>query len=67
MSTTICRHRQEIVNVQAEIAATQVYEHAAEVDHDEPSRAWYAARERQLWDTLAHFNDLELGLGGGPK
>lgn len=52
------RHYDALLSVRAEIAAMQVFEHAAEASHDEPRRAALDAHERDLWDALVHLAEL---------
>lgn len=52
-------HAELVTSVLAEIAATEVFEHAAEAAHDTTRLAALDAHERGLWDALAHL--IELG------
>lgn len=52
------RHRETMLRLQAEIAATEVFEHAAEAANDRTRAAALDAHERGLWDALAHLIEL---------
>lgn len=52
-------HADLLTSVRAEIAATGVFEHAAEAARDTKRAAALDAHERGLWDALAHL--IELG------
>lgn len=61
--TAPSRHREAMLSLQAEIAATQVFEHAAEAANDSERLAALDEHERGLWDALMHFNELGGGKG----